>query len=903
MMKRTMIPLKILPLLCWFIYLPHILNAQQFISGSSANLNFRVPYRTMDEGFYRNGNAVLREMAKFVVREPWQVRIQISYRISLNVNQQDDKTQLSVYFCNAVLTGDNEFRRFPVSDVMLPTKINFKLKWANRFDTTSFTEAAINGRSIDPRDSLVGHFPIAVFDPTVDTLMIRDAELYYDSAGLIAFMSRLDLIHDYYASISLLDSLERMAAGIHLDDPSNLPGNYFKVDEINKVIELIKSRDFQSTLLRSGFDPGRFTEKFGALYRQSRSFTYTFLDELKKTTAIPWNRNEMLLADEFTGTMLSYIHRSKLMDQLQGRIYQDILDHYFDNNSFPPGENVFAMLVSAMYPDARKDTIAGYFSGRIYQSYSQRAKDLMTKKQYSEAFSVMDNARRFAAKNPPGKGVSPESDLLSKAAYGIYNSYTGIAQECIRNRKYNMADTYLVKADQYAREHAALIASDSLYHAAYSELFFLRNTECDLILNQLKFAEALACYQGLELKYSSRDLRFVQEQLDIKKNQARAGLFRESVLKLQDALTRNQEDTAVFYFEQANNLKGVLNGNEQLTNVLDSMAPAIGQIRYRRYFSAGAQALEYRQYTLALTQFNEAKSLAGQYGLVNDSEFDSLYRRSVKFSLIIQLSAAQKKIWTNQFDSAYLALSNVQSKGKKWGLNEDPDFKAATRKFELKIKEQQCRNLRDSVNLQMIRADRSIALKNYMNASIYLQQALEFTVSGDCGFQEKFIRDTLQKYSRAAAYQQRLSDALSHVASGFYAEAILALDENEKIYQQARLDRFGIALEGVYDFVSQRANPYLTEQAISFYQARGNNKEAMRFLRLLRIQGFSDRITAPAQSQLGKTLAMDDYLINPQDTVMRLVEQYTSNDAWFNVFRTSYLNEWNRLMKTNPVTR
>lgn len=895
---------KKITLFLWLITLPVLICAQQVTFRSSVPLSFSVPYRFSDGGIYTNGNAVLREMARDVLREPWQVRVRISFKLSVVIDLRGDKNHLSLFCINPVVGGDTVFRRFPVGDVLLPSKINMKLRWANRLDTTSFSEASVNNNLFSRGDTLVCSFPIASFDPMVDTLMIRKVELYYDSLAFTLFKNRLDLINDYYASGVLLDSLEQMAAKIHIADPAALPSNFLKVEEFNKVIERIKSRDFPSTLLMRGFDPGRLNEKYSAMFKQSRTLTFNFLDELKKTGAIPWNGNTDMLASEYTERILSYIHRSKLMDHLQSQIYQDFLDHCVDGSSFPPEENVFVMLFSKMYPDSRIDTMATYISRRIYSSYRDKAAKLLKKNQYSEAFSMMDHARIFTQRNPFFDGVNADDHLQSQAAYGIYNSYTGIAQECIRNRNYTMADAYLAKADQYARDHPALIGSDSLYLAVFSGLFFLRNSDCDLLLDQLKFEEALDCYGDFEKKYDDRDLVFVRQKLEEKKNLARTGLFRESALRSELALKRHQPDTAVAYYEEAMKLRHNIKGNDQPFRILDSLAIPVSRIRVDLYFNSGVQALDRRQYTLAMNQFNEARALSDQYGIVRDRSFDSLYRHAMKYYLIIQLSAAQKKIWANQFDSAYAAMEETRSAGAGFGLTDDPDFKTALKKYHDRIREQQCRNFHDSVEFHLMCADRSIALKNYLNSSRFLQQALAVIAGAkECGFATGPIRDTIARYSRAIGYQQKLSNARSHVAGGNYAVAVGELDENEQDYQTYRLDRFGLILEGVYDFIGERSNPYLTDQAISYYQGRGNNKEAIRFLRLLRIQGLPDKGTASIQQQLGKTLAVDDFKVNPKDSAMRLVEQYTTNDSWYDVFRSAYLKEWDALARSGSIGR
>jgi len=900
-----MIFLKKSILFLLLLCLPVLSRAQQMIYISSVPLSYRIPYRSTDGGIWSNGNAVLREMAREVLREPRLVKVVVTSKITLTIEQHGDENQLSIFFVHPVVSGDTLFRQFPVGNLLLPDRVNMKLRWANRLDTTSFSEVSVNDRSVNARDSLVCTFPVASFEPGIDTLMIREVQLFYDSLALDTFKRRLDLIHDYHAAGIMLDSLKQMAATIQLSDPGLLPFNFLKTEECNKVIERIRAYDFPSTLLQDGFDPGMLEEKLADMNRLSRTITFNFIDELKKSGPIPRQAGTDKLAGDFTARVLSYIRHSKLMDHLQNRIYQDFLGHCFDSSSFPPEEHVIPMMLSKLYPGSGADTIARFVSGHIYRSYEDRSRSLINQNQYAEAFSMMENARLFAEKVHFSQATNrDDDDLLSKAASGIYNSYTGIAEECIRNRNWGMADTYLAKANQYATGHAALIGSDSLYKAVFSGLFFRRNSDCDLLLDQMRYEEALHCYEEFEVKYTDHDLEFVKQKLEEKKDEAIAGLFRESAVRSEAALKKHQPDTAVYYFEAALLLRNRVDGNFAAFGMLDSLAPAIAAIRYEKLFNSGAYALDRRQYTLALNQFNGAKSISDQYRIETDRSFDSLYRQTMKYYLIIQLSAAQKKIWANRFDSAYMALESTKSTGSAFGISDDPQFSEALLKFRQKIREQQCRNLDDSVNFQILRADRSIALKNYLNASHSLQQALAFIATGtECGFSDKTIRDTLGKYNRAAAYQEKLLNARSQVAGGNYAVAIGELDENARDYQRYRLEGFGIIPENVFDFIRQRSNPYLTDQAVAYYLDKGNPGEAVRFLHLLYAQGFPERSASSTQDQLAKMLARNDFQLKPEDSALTLVDQYTSNDRWYDAFRSAYLKEWNTLAKKTAVDK
>jgi hypothetical protein len=874
------------------------LCGQQLIFSTFQRVNYLIPYRISDEKILLTGNAILREMAKDVLREPWQVRLQVSGELVLKITGNGGQNHLDISLRNQFMGGDTLYRHFPVAGVLRPSLVNMKLKWANRADTSGYTEQALIAIPVEQEDSLLYSIPIAPFDTVADTLMVRDIVFSYDSLALKEFQNKVGLIHDYYASVSLLDSLQLFTSSLHLENQELLPVNFLKISELCRVIDRIDRRDFPGRLLHHGYDPSGLMAKYSRLFKQSRTLIYTFLDELHKTGAIPWDHDVARLARYFTSRVFSYVRRSYLMDQQQGLIYHDCLDHFFDNVAFPPEENVVPVLLSKMFADSGQDTVGSYVSKEIYAAYLAVAEELMLNHAYAEAFSMMENGGRFIDGNPGLKGFKADEDITSRAAEGICDSYVGIASTCIRNHKFNMAEKYLARADQYAVTYSRYIRSDSNYRAVFSELFFMRNADCDQLLEEKRYAEALNCYQQFENAYSARDLARVKSVLDDKKSIAAAGLGNLSTMLSEDALKRKDADTALYYYDKAIALRKESNVRPESDIRLDSLAPVMARIKITRISREGAIALEKRQFTLSVTRYKEAKALAADYQVVPGREFDSSFRQAMKNYLIIQLSASQKKIWLNQFDSAQMALERAKAGGFDFGLLQEPDFEAAMDHFKTKIMEQQCRNLRDSFDLRMIRADRNIALLNFINALAYLREAQTFLQAmPGCGIVEIGVSDSISKYAIPADYQHKIRDAGTHTATGNYREAIVELDESQRLFRMHDLNRFGLKMEDLYDFIRGRNNPYLSGKAIVYCLESGKAEDALKYLRLAHDQGLPSVSCYEVQGLLGAQFAAVDYRKSPVADPLKSVAGYVPEEKWYDTFRKSYLQKWSALDK------
>ncbi|MEI7662495.1 MAG: hypothetical protein WCK34_09865 [Bacteroidota bacterium] len=882
------------------ILLTTLLPAQKPLSVTSQRVLYDIPYHPQGGREYVCGNAILRELAKDVLREPWLVKIRVTCELGLSVVKNGSREQLNIYQKHTAVCGDTLYRHFPVTDLLIPTHVGMKLRWANRADTSGFFEETLSGKALSVSDSLLCTVPVTAFDPQVDTLMVRDVVLSYDSLALAAFIDRAGVIHDYYASVVLLDSLERFCGDMQVADQRQLPVNFLKIEELCRVISRIDARGFPGRLLINGYDPEGLMKRYNRLFRLSRSLVYNFIDENQRAGALPWDGNADRLAAFFTSRVLSYVSRSYLMDREQGLIYKNCLDHLFEGDVFPQEEEVRKQLLGRMFPSASPDTLARFISGRLFASYRDMAERLMAEKRFAEAYSMIENGRRFLAGIGSLQSSANGEDLLSRAAGGIFESYIGIASACIESHKFDMADVYLSRAEQYSAGHKSFITSDSAYRAVFSRLFFLRNVDCDALLAEKRYADAMACYQQFEHIYSVHDLALVRDRLDEKKLQASMGLGNISAQLSEAAVKHLEGDTALRYYQQARAFRKGVKNPEAVDARLDSLAPLMAGYRYRQIWEEGSAALEKRQFTLAVTRFREAKSLSQQAAIEPVRGFDSLYRQAMKNFLIVQLSAAQKKIWTSQFDSARAALSRTRVAGFDFGLLGDPGFSTAMKNYGERIVEQQCRNLHDSLDLRMIRADRSAALRNYRNVIRYFTEALQLAESDTaCRIGLHSIADSVARYSQPALYQQNEASVHALVAMGDYPGAINAFYANQALFRTASLGRFGLHLTDLQDFIASKENPYLTLAALHSVSNNPGSPDMMKLLLLLKDQHVEAKQVKEQQEILGKTLAGADMRSNRGEDAAAALLKYPVDHEWFAVFRMSYTSE--RVRLNQPV--
>lgn len=449
-----------------------LLSAQEIVFHSVTPCTYFIPYSFSPGSEYSMENEILREMAKDLLKDPQHVKIAVNYSIQIELEKNQGDITLRIFCLNPVVEGDVLYRKFNISDVLLPPRIKFGVLWARKNNPEFFSISAFDEKIEKNASKMIiaGHVPY--FDPGIDTLTVKDIKLYYDTLSLVRIKEKIQLINDYYASLIILDSLDVFHEPINLDDAGRIPAAFIQVEESDKILHRIMERHFPENLLGENEDFLNLMGKLQNTYRKARSLHYNFLDLLMASEAIPWHGDIRDYTNFFTSRILSYIRRAQLLGEQHGYIYQDYLDHRFSFNIFQDDRYITEIILAKMYPDANRDTLMGFLAKQLYHSYLGLASELIRSSQFAEAKALMENWNLFPASRMYMADSIIIRKVLSETALGIYQSYLGVASGCLESKKPEMALKYLEKAQEYRQKHPDLIPDDLAYQKVYRDLIF-----------------------------------------------------------------------------------------------------------------------------------------------------------------------------------------------------------------------------------------------------------------------------------------------------------------------------------------------------------------------------------------------------------------------------------------------
>jgi hypothetical protein len=808
--------------------------AQKSACSFSFPVHFTFRYTEEASTFSEVSNEMIAVIAEDAIKNRHRVSFTLNTDMRIRIAVPEGRNPMAgICFGSQKLSGNIRFRKFSMASVMMPGRVAFGCRIEKKDSSSFFDLPEVIDLKFTKNDSAL-LIQVPHFSCDSDTLVVQRLRFYFDEDALARFRERVNLINDYYAASAILDSLENKVPELDLGDINRYPGYFIILQELNKILTILKEKNFSQRLDLDSLDPEGFQAKYNRLSRFSLSASMTFRENLKTSGIMNSAFPPDSLIRQFLDRMGCYIRWSNLVSERNSKIYDEFLERYFRLNAFEDDHKVIRDLAVKMFPGRDPDSVLAMISGKINKAYHDRANELLRNRQYADAVELLGNARIFSEINPYLKGAVNDREIITKAANGIYDSYLGVADGAIRNGKPEMARSYMLRAQRYRKEHAAFVTSDSLFNKVFGELLAENVSRCDTLYASSNYREALDCYREFEKGFDSLTFSLIHPGLD----------------------------------------------------------PKMQFCRYKIFIADGEKNLAKFDKPEAGRNFFLARQLSQEENYYPDPLLDSLCKVTYPFYLIHLLYAGEGRIWTNRLESARRFADSVAFIQRTTGVGSSRELSDALAGYRRKVEERICWNANDAVEVFLLRAQRERELKDFTMAAALTDSALSLIRQNPvCQIHSARMRDTISKYAQAVNFQkmQRNIDLL--VITGQFEKAIAGYLDMEHFFTSKNIGRFGLGCIPVYDYVSERSRQELTIGAFLYFQGKTDLQEALRYLKLLRLEDYPGKNARPFLEWLGKEYAAKDFRDQPDEDPVTLVRNYTGRDKWMKRFRVEYYQE------------
>jgi hypothetical protein len=887
---------RILSVFLVFVSICTSIRAQDTLMVFTTSITAKITYDPNESARNSVNNIIIREIAKDVIKNLKNIKLVVRANMKSCLIWRSGMTYLKISLDSFDLSGDHCYRKFSFSDVMIPSWISFTIQFRSVQDSLIVKEFEHQTFSIKKNDSTFLPIRREEFAENPCWLSIDKIDFYYDEADLSAFSQRQRLINDYYASAAIADSLELVMKSMDLKSIDLYPEYLIRIEEISKIEQLIGTRNFEQELSLHLFDPRNLIRKYNDLLRFSRSSAMTFESALDTIPVINPRLSNDSLNFEFLSVIQRYMRWSFLINERNSNLYREFLDRFYSMKVFDDDERVFKKLIGKVYPGSDADSVFKEILMKLKLAYQQKAEAFSAGSQFAEAVDMLDHLKRLEDRYWFLKDTLSEQNARMKAAYGIYASYIGVAENSIRLGKNKIAKWYLEKAVGYAQSNPSLILSDTLYRKALFAYHLSSLMGCDDMNLKGDFTGAVNCYNDFLKSLDSVSGSILAAEIDQRISSARKGMISDLVDDLKQLIKLDKHDSALLLYDQILIAKERIAGITSSFATLDSLQPVIERYRYN-YLVAGAERFgNQRHFTNANNALIQAGKIAKEQQYTDDPLRDSLNRRIYPKYIEEQFARARPLIWTNQFSQALSYADSIENILVGNGFINDPEIRSTMLSYRTKIDERICWVVSENMDVLMIRVQRNIISRNFLSALSLLDSALLITRTyPDCHLDSPKINDTIIKYLPAKQYQEMMIKLDGYVSLELFSGFVNQYLEAGKFHERNTLQQFGLVYLPLFDYVTNKSKDQLTLSVINYYMYNKVIAEAFRYLKLLKKQTYPPDTAKELLKSMGQKMAAKDHQSEPMKDPSVFIEQYTNGDKWFANFAVSYMKEWKRL--------
>jgi hypothetical protein len=290
---------------------------------------------------------------------------------------------------------------------------------------------------------------------------LENIHFYSHNRDKDKFNHRIYLIDNYFASISILKNAIERIDSIDVQNSDVVLETYIQLNELTRIHNGIGECDFVDELGIHENDPYGYFDMLAKLDRKLTSYRSVYNQLLNSLHGINLREN---LADCAT----KYVDLVSLELEMSQNVSHDLSSLYYragriDYENSEVTE--FLLGMDDIYSKAGsglRELPSETFTDFVIQKYTTKAENFILDQKYYLAKGLLLNAKSLENTGVTDSPSIVDLDImLSKATYGIYNSYLHITDRAIEIGNYELAEQYIEKAKLFQLNNSNSILTNT----------------------------------------------------------------------------------------------------------------------------------------------------------------------------------------------------------------------------------------------------------------------------------------------------------------------------------------------------------------------------------------------------------------------------------------------------------
>jgi len=841
-------------------------------------------------------NYIIQELSKSIPKILSYTEYVFSFSQNSKIIKLSPKNyEVSIIIENKNCKGDIFYKGFIISDILIPSNIDFTVNILNEDNSTNqkfnFEKVKLDSET----------YKIACFkfeDSLSDAkykLTVNNKSFYYDDSVRIAFDKKMKFVDDYYLSDMLLEQGFKKLQMINTKNVDMLPLYGIQLKDIEEIIEKLNKKDYPNQLNIKKHDPIDFVKRLSNLTEETHK-SRTIVNQLLATLDYVYFRKGLEYnVDNNIQMAIVYFEKSTKVNQYYTPSYFQLAKIYFNQDEINKAASIVTDVLLNMKPDFSTNKNLLVLADSIYSTFISKGEELNKEEKYNEAIELLLTGKEFCSKTP---GIVCDDEIqkaIARGKYGLFYSYIKVAKRAIASDKLDLAKTYIEYAQTYQQKNKDDIISDSEVNSmlvklsdAYSNLGQSENSSHN-------FKEALKYFEAASRLCNSSPNIDCSDDLKQGILTAKQGIYDNYILK---AIELYQCNDAYNAEKNLNDAKEFQKANSETIISTIGTDTITGKVKFKIYknlISYAEQLIGYRQFEYALDKLNEARKLEEDFVFDKNERIDSLLTVAAKPVILDNIKIGKLKAWGSEIDKANNIYKKAIEFQENYNLSNDEEINNAVADLKNKMLDRDCYNAQIECDNNYRKAIRNASMKDYITTQFYLDKALKIAEEKtSCTIIATSAEILTKKYLPAVIYQKLLLESENSLNNKNYGDAILYFRKAEKYYSEKNIKSFQIKEQSLLFFTLSKSDKNFLAYCSDYFIENKELENAFTLLKTLKRRNYPINDSRNLQEKLAQELAQADKKENPSGNPKSNVLKYTGGDKWYKYFKKAYLVAWKK---------
>lgn len=855
------------------------------------NNSFVFAYKSPNHTDNSINNFFIKEIAKYNFSSLYNTSFTFHYSIHKSIQQTAPNTfTVSAILVGEKCTGDIYYKNFDISDILLPEKADFKVVV---IDSGNFVEIR-NFENISLNDNkFLSEFTFeSLNEDKTFSLKLEDIHFYSDNDDKETFFARINHIDNYYASISAMDYALEEFSMIKLES-STIIETFLKLQDLERIYLIAQNNKFSHVLDLENNDNSGFYDKLFKLENQVARFSAHFDILLNSYDYLEIKESMPECAVFYVNEIANYLSLSQEVTHSQSSYFYQLgkINYVISTiNSYEKGLRKILANTGYCY-DIHQ--ILDSFKDEVFKAFLSKSSEFISTEQFYLAKGLLLNAQSFHKTTNKSSIPLELSILISKANYGIYDSYLHLIDRAIDVGNYELAENYIVKAQSFQKENSASIITDEYIKKISSKLATLYISKGYRSIEEDEFDDAIYCFnQAQNICHKIGQFNFDYE---IKHGliEARIGLYLSLITIANENLLSGKIAIAKLYMDRASNLAKKYDSRMLTMQRYDSIFSTINFYTYQNLISKGKNYLTSGNYSQAYQYFLEAFYLEEDYNFELSDELPYLFAEAAAPVLVDLCSLGEVKVKKSELDEARVIYNRCLNLQVEYGLLFETQLQESLVLLNNSIFNKHCDFANHEFDNAIDYFNNTVNQGDFISAIAILDQTDDMVYKNYyCEFDKDLVVELRNMYSPAADYQKLARIAQDALSTKDHQKFIEVHKQMEELSSKYEVIRQRIEPLPLHYLFSAKKNLAMLESSVEYFKSEEEFEIAFKLLGMLESNNFSDKETKTIQQKLANQMALADKQ-NPNINDPKITaEKYTEGKTYYKHFRKAYKKSW-----------